>query len=89
MAEESSLKRPSVNEAPLEVAINRNCKRRIEEIAVEHVIFYQRPENPWSRGRMVVQTTAMARQQIQRLTALQYSILNVVPPLDADCISRQ
>jgi hypothetical protein len=48
---------------------------------VSHIIRFQRPETPYGVSRVHVPPEANAAQQLRRLEALGYTILEVSPPL--------
>lgn len=50
-------------------------------MSAEHCIRFRRPETPWSLSRMTTESAEQAAIQVQRLSALGYTIINVTPPL--------
>jgi len=61
--------------------IARHLPARAPETILEHVITYRRPANPWSLGRMTVQTDVETAAQVQRLISLGYTVIDVLPPM--------
>ena len=50
-------------------------------ITVAHTIHFRRPETPYSLAKMTTWNEQEAATQIQRLKALGYEIVEVIPPL--------
>lgn len=51
---------------------------------VSHTIRFRRPETPYSLSKMTASNQEETMVQIQRLKMLGYTIIEVVPPLEAE-----